>query len=347
MKFGSPDKKQTTKKNYFSIKKGTQVFRILPPLGDLSDKGIWNRYYAVHFGYRTKEGYMRPFCSPEVMNRKTKMVEVRDAAKDYIDKLLTAKNSLVESLQANPNDLKLKAQLEKTESLLSTYNLEKRYYVNVLDQNGNVGLLKLKTREKNALDAAREQIKQEENVDPIGVLGAFLTFTKHGDGRDSSVLVSANYVSTKTESGKTVKSLNTHDLAEDNATISKLDAMAFDLDKLFVRPTAEEVEAMVKGGPDAVTTVMEKYKSTRPQEQTKSAQSDSSDDEGGESEESISVTSAAQVSMPPVLEDDVLPEDQVVSKSAKTSSMPSSKVAMNTVNEMSDDDFLASIGVKL
>ena len=184
MKIGSPDKKHNAKKNYFSIKKGTQVFRILPPLGDLADRGIWNRYYAIHFGYRTTEGYLRPFVSPEVVNRKTKMVEVRDAAKDHINTLLKTKASLVESLTANPEDTKAKARLDKIEQLLSSFNLEKRYYVNAMDQNGNIGLLKLKTREKNALDAAREQIKAEEGIDPIAVAGAFLTFTKHGEGRD-------------------------------------------------------------------------------------------------------------------------------------------------------------------
>lgn len=347
MKFGSPDKKQSAKKNYFSIKKGTQVFRILPPLGDLADKGIWNRYYAVHFGYRTLEGYMRPFSSPEVVNRKTRMVEVRDAAKDYIDNLLTAKNTLVEKLEANPNDARIKAQLEKTEGLLSTFNLEKRYYVNAMDQNGNIGLLKLKTREKNALDAVREQIKQEEDVDPIGVVGAFLTFTKHGDGRDSSVLVSANYVSSKTDSGKVVKSLNSHDLASDKVTISRLKDSAFDLDKIFVRPTAEEVAMMVKNGAEAVSMVMEKYKTpySKPLD-TKSVAAELEEEtrssnlnENQEDDQSL-----------PSLEDDMMPEDQVVSKVA--ASVPTVKrqtvtAAVASVNDMSDDDFLASIGIKL
>lgn len=350
MKFGSPDKKQTAKKNYFSIKKGTQVFRILPPLGDLADRGIWNRYYAVHFGYKTTEGYMRPFCSPEVVNRKTKMVEVRDAAKDYIDSLLKAKTTLLSKLEQSPEDSVVKAQLAKTESLLSTFNLEKRYYVNAMDQNGNIGLLKLKTREKNALDAAREQIKQEEDVDPIGVVGAYLTFTKHGDGRDSSVLVSANYVSTKTETGKVVKSLNTHDLASDSSTISRLDTASFDLDKLFVRPTSEEVAFMVKGGAEAVTQVMEKYKSTRPQE-TKSATPPTS--ASTETEYADSDDTAEVMSLPPELENDLLPEDLVTTKTAsvvpaaKAVNQTPSNTSASSVNEMSDEDFLASIGVKL
>lgn len=355
MKFGSPDKKQAAKKNYFSIKKGTQVFRILPPLGDLADKGIWNRYYAIHFGYRTTKGYMRPFCSPEVVNRKTRMVEVRDAAKEYIDNLLTAKNTLVQKLEENPGDLKVQAQLKKTEELLSTFNLEKRYYVNAMDQNGNIGLLKLKTREKNALDAAREQMKQEEDVDPIAVVGAFLTFTKHGDGRDSSVLVSANYVSSKTDTGKTVKSLNTHDLATDKVTISRLKDSAFNLDALFVRPTSEEVTMMVKNGPESVTMVMEKYKSTKLSDSLKVNSLNDDSELEVENKQEESPVSAPPVSAPPELEDDVMPEDQVVSKVAvkveksapvKVSS-PSNVKTTSTISDTSDDDFLAFIGVKL
>ena len=349
MKFGSPDKKQSAKKNYFSIKKGTQVFRILPPLGDLADKGIWNRYHAVHFGYRTLEGYMRPFSSPEVVNRKTRMVEVRDAAKDYIDNLLTAKNTLAEKLQASPDDARLKAQLEKTESLLMTFNLEKRYYVNAMDQNGNIGLLKLKTREKNALDAVREQIKQEEDLDPIGVVGAFLTFTKHGDGRDSSVLVSANYISSKTDAGKSVKSLNSHDLASDTATISRLKDMAFDLDKIFVKPTAEEVAMMVKGGPEAVSMVMEKHKNSRPVETPKVVAALEVDEENLQLNEEIEETQELQA--PPAIQEELMPEDQIVSRVAAAPVAPAKKAApaaaAPSVNDMTDDDFLASIGIKL
>ena len=67
-----------------------------------------------------------------------------------------------------------------------------------------------------------------------------------------------------------------------------------------------------------------------------------------------SAKSAPSKTMEPVLEDEMLPEDQVVSKSAsaKASTTTLEKSANSTaaersVSEMSDDDFLASIGVKL
>src|SRR5271165_6262676 len=75
------------KRNYWKLKDGNAIFRILPPMGDLMEDGRWSVYYKIHYGYKNSAGKMRTFESPEVMNRKTKMIEVRDAALDRINSL--------------------------------------------------------------------------------------------------------------------------------------------------------------------------------------------------------------------------------------------------------------------
>src|ERR1035438_7321436 len=78
------------KKTYFKLKDGDSVFRIIPPIGDMADDGIWSKYYNIHYGYRNTKGNMRVFQSSLVKDRKTKMVEVPDKALERIQMLKAA-----------------------------------------------------------------------------------------------------------------------------------------------------------------------------------------------------------------------------------------------------------------
>lgn len=258
MKIGQPGVKTNfVQKKYFAIKKGTQVFRILPPMGDLAERGIWNVYYATHFGYRTSDNKMKVFQSPEVYNRKTKMVDVADEAKERIKRLVAQKTILTKRMEEAPSPA-IEAQLSKISAELENYNLEKRFYVNAMDSNGQIGLLKLKTREKAALEAARKKIEAEEGFDPVGVEGVFLTFDKTGDGAQDSVVSVTMNMRSEVIGGRTVKVPNTHTVTEE--LYPRLEKEAFDLGKLFIKPTPEEVAAMVRDGAPAVDVVAAKYK---------------------------------------------------------------------------------------
>src|SRR5271166_2114724 len=91
-----------TQKKYFKLKDGPSTFRILPPLEEFykNAQGLiykdvegnelrpqfkgkdkeWSKYYKVHYGYKNTSGKLRVFQSTLVVNRKTKMIEVPDAA---------------------------------------------------------------------------------------------------------------------------------------------------------------------------------------------------------------------------------------------------------------------------
>lgn len=340
MKIGKPDvnNKKYAKKKYFSILKGTQVYRILPPMGELAERGIWNTYAAVHFGYRGTNGYLRVFQSPKVVNRKTKMVEVPDEAEEHINRLRATKAQL-EERQKTSNSPAIEAQIAKIDGELQKFNLEKRFYVNAMNLNGEIGLLKLKMREKNAIDAARKQIEEAEGIDPIGVEGAFLTIVKSGDGAQNSVVSVTLNMKSETVGGKTFKVPNTHTVTED--LYPRLEKEAFELNKLFVKPTAEEVAEMVKGGPAAVDVVFEKYRtsyqkdtSTTVSSPAKTASSTVSD----ESEPDFSLSDD-----PPMMDDEEIDAAPAQTKQAAAPSAP----AASTATEMSDEDFLKSLNIDL
>ena len=259
MKISNPGEGQRfKKKNYFSIKKGVQVFRIFPAMGDAAEKGTWYKYHEVHFGFKGTDGKMLVFQSPEVRNHKTKMTEVSDAAKDRNSKIYAKMAELKLKLKENPEDKASAAAYAKLEEVSKRYNSEKRYYYNAMDANGNIGLLKLKTKERAALEAARKLLEAEEGVDPVKVEGAFLVFNKSGDGAmESTVQVSPHYLKTEVN-GKKVNTLNTHTLSED--LYPKLESDSFDLLNLFIKPTAEEVKEMVEKGAEAVSRVAAIYR---------------------------------------------------------------------------------------
>jgi hypothetical protein len=258
MKMSNPGEKTYKKKNYFTIKKGTQVFRILPAIGDAADRGIWYKYHEVHFGFRGTTGGMKVFQTPEVRNSKTRMIEVSDAAKERNAKIRAKLKELKEKISVSPDDVTLQEQFSKVQELADKFNSEKRYYYNAIDLDGNVGLLKLKIKERAALEAARSILEKEEGVDPVKINGAFLVFTKSGNGQqESTVQVSGHYLTEKLN-GKTARVLNTHTVEE--SIFPKLESDAFDLLNLFVRPTAEEVKMMVEGGPEMIDEVFSRYK---------------------------------------------------------------------------------------
>lgn len=336
MKVGKPDvnNKKFAKKKYFSILKGTQVYRILPPLGELADRGVWSSYAAVHYGYRDSRGFMKVFQSPKVVNRKTKMVEVADEAEERIKRMEAAKAQLAERNAKSPSEA-LEAQISKIEAELKTFNLEKRFYVNAMNLQGEIGLLKLKMREKNAIDAARKQIEESEGFDPVGVEGAFLTIVKSGDGAQNSVVSVTLNMKTETVNGKTFKVPNSHVVTED--LYPRLEKEAFQLNKLFVRPTAEEVAEIVKTGPAAVDAVFAKYRTPY--------QKDTSEQQSTEPKTQQVASSSTDVEPDFSLNDDPpMMEDEEID--APTTQKAASQAPTSTT-DMSDEDFLKSLNLDL
>lgn len=266
MKISDPGQTQgRKKKNYFSVKKGVQIYRILPAMGEAAERGTWFKYHEVHFGFRTPEGYMKVFESPEVRNFNTKMIEVSDAAKER-NALVAAKiKEIKNELLTKPNDVRLKASLEKLQLVADKFNSEKRYYYNAMDLNGNIGLLKLRSRERAALEAARKHLEKEEGVDPVKINGAYLIFNKSGDGQQDSTVQVSGYYEAQDVGGKKMRTLKLHTI--DESLFPKLETDAFNLLDLYIKPTAEEVKMMVEGGEEAVKRVFDGYDQRRKRNQ--------------------------------------------------------------------------------
>lgn len=276
-------------REYFKLKDGTNgPYRILPPMGDLAEEGRWSVFHAIHYGYKNSEGKMRVFVSPLIENRKTKMVESPDAALEFINKL---KVKLDEAKKANNKELVNKIQ-ELVGGKKSRYNLDKNHYLNVIDLQGNIGILKIRHRCKLALDAEIKKLRGS-NIEPLGeTTGRFFSFHRSGTGMDTVYSVSVYKQKLNVEGVGEVEKDVIHSITDDIARRSCVQNKdgsfsykeAGRLDSLFAKPTSEEVARIVNEGPKAVDEILDSKTETA-----------DADDGGLEDDETPAVNTAQAV----------------------------------------------------
>jgi hypothetical protein len=257
-------------KNYFNLEKGDNVFRILPPLGNLAQAGHWSKYWSIHWGYKDTKGKNRPFQSPEIKNHNTKMIEVVDAAKVRVDAMSARRDQLSRELKAavdsrNVAETKrLNDELNQLKELLKQYRLEKRYFLNAMTLDGKIGLLKIPHKAKVALD---EEIKKlrSKGVNPLGINdGRFFVFSNVGMGTDTTYSVRVYEETIDVAGIGQVKKEMAHSLSND--VLTRLSTEAFELDKVYVKPSAAQVQAMVDNpSPENIEAIMDslRVKNTR------------------------------------------------------------------------------------
>jgi hypothetical protein len=266
MQIGEPRYENERKsKTYFNLQKGDNVFRILPPLGNMAQTGHWTKYWSIHWGYKDTKGKNRPFQSPEIKNHNTKMIEVADPAKLKIDLETARRDRLAKDLKTAIDSRnvelakKLTEELNEVKELLKQYRLEKRYFLNAMTLDGKIGLLKIPHKAKVALD---EEIKKlrARGVNPLGVNdGRFFVFSNVGVGTDTTYSVRVYEETIDVAGIGQVKKEMSHSLSND--VLSRLQAEAFELDRLYIKPSAAQVQSMVDNpSPENVELIMESLK---------------------------------------------------------------------------------------
>lgn len=228
------------KRKYWKLKDGDNVYRILPPIGDLAEEGKWSFFYNVHYGYKNSKGEMRVFQSPLVKNRKTKMIEVPDAALERIENM----KAQLEKAKAEGNQARVAQLMDLVGGQKAMYNLDNNHYVNAMDTQGNIGILKLRHRAKLALDTEIKRLR-EAGVDPLSVdQGRFFVINRSGSGLDTAFKADARKQKLFVENVGEVWKEEVHVLTPE--IIKRLGKEAAPLDKLYKRPTSEEVARIVK-----------------------------------------------------------------------------------------------------
>lgn len=321
-----------TKKTYFKIKDGDNTYRIIPPIGDLADKGIWSVFFNVHYGYKNSAGQLRPFQSSLVKSRKAPyMVEVPDAALERIQKLKAELEVAKKSGNA-----KLVAKLNEFVGQKGQFNLDNNHYVNAIDLQGNIGILKLRHRCKTALDAVIKKLR-ENGVDPLDPSnGRYFTITRSGTGLDTTFQVNVYSQKINVPGVGDVSKEVSHVI--DDSMISRLSSEAADLSKLFKKPTAQEIERIVAEGASAVDEILDNKSGTAVSASEGAAEEY---DESGDYDELPAAPAAVAVAP---LTINAGPVQVSTPTPAPVVAAPVTTTATQ-VNEMSDADFLKSLGL--
>lgn len=284
VKLGTPKYEQGNK-NYFSFGKDKNSFtlRILPPMGELADKGKWSVYHKVEFGYVGTDNKMKPFLSPRVVNFEG-MVEVESEAHK--------RRELLKQQQAAAKEAGNAQLLEQCTNLLKKYNQDAKHYMNVVDLNGNVGLFKIGHRGYQALKAEIDRLRSE-GVDPIGIdNGRYFVFSRSGRGKDTVYTVVEFKQKQEMESpqGKIVVDVP-YPHAINEAIMSKLATDAFELNKVYPSVTPEQEARIVHEGPLAVDEILGKNKKN----QANPASNSDANAAGGETPTNDALSNAAGV----------------------------------------------------
>jgi hypothetical protein len=238
-KIGKP-KRGGVKKNYWKLKDGSAVYGILPPFGDLADDGIWSVYYKVQYGYKNPEGKSRAFNGCEVKNRKPPyMTEIPDAATDRISML----KGKLEAAKVAKDDKTKTALLKLVGGPKSQYNTDSNHYLNAIDLQGNIGILKLRHKAFQALKAEIEKL-EKKGVIPHGVENRrFFTFTRTGNAMDTTFKVDVYKEVVATKEFGDVERDVVHTLTDE--ILERLSDEAGKLDTLYKSPTSEQVAQIV------------------------------------------------------------------------------------------------------
>lgn len=346
------------KRKYWKLKDGESVFRILPPLGEKAcETGRWSQFYNVHYGYKNTKGQMRVFQSPLVKNRKTRMVEVADTALERIEKLKTQEAA---AKAAGNTEV-----AKKLGELLQQYNLDNNHYVNAIDQQGNIGILKLRHRAKLALDATIAKLRaQTPKIEPLDAdSGRFFVFSRSGTGLETTFQVSVLQAKRDIEGVGTVYQDVVHTLSEE--ILGRLEKEAAELDKLYKRPTSEEVARIVATS-DLLTgksSAVDELFDTKPDAATNSdgAEEEYNGTDQAPTANGNGVAKAAQT--PPLttvlnstgaslgaslVAATTAPTAGITAKVQQQTLTPAPTVPKTTaqlVNDQSDEDFLKSLGL--
>lgn len=351
MKIGK-SKYGSTQKKYWKLKDGNASFRILPPLGELADEGRWSVFYSIHYGYKNAAGKARPFQSSQIKNRKG-MIEAPDAALDRINML---KGKLEAAKKAG--DTKTRdALLVLVGGTKSVYNLDSNHYVNAIDEQGNIGVLKLRHRAKIALDAEIKKLR-DQGIDPLSIdNGRFFNFFRTGNALDTSFQVTVKKQKMNVTVDGQVMEVE-RDLVHklNDEIIGRLSEEAAELGKLFKKLTPEEVEAIVKASnlkDGVVPGIDEMLGYGKP---NASGQVEEGFDDSEEvAEEAPAAAPAAKAAAPVVsakVETKVetpapapVLSTKVETKAPVATPVSSPQTTAEQVSDMSEDDFLASLGL--
>lgn len=222
------------KGKWFYIKDNTDnIYRVLPPIKSLASTGKIAKWYAVHRNLRDKDGRQRAFLCLEDKNKDglvTKHCPLCDRVKELENQLKIAKDQ-----GANPEQLKN----FRTQHIFPL-QVEKKYYINVVNQEGAIGIISLGSKMYKALEQLCKQW-EAKGYDISGMQGVYVNFKKMTRYKGDKEAVHTVEVYMQPAADGSFRFV-THDLTAEFC--EKIGQEAADLVDLFKSLTADQIATL-------------------------------------------------------------------------------------------------------
>lgn len=236
------------RKNNFRLQDGSNVYRILPPLGELATEGVWAVYDSLHWGYKGSKG-MRPFKCIQKKDFKTKMIKVQCPECDKIAERQATYDDQMKALEAQGKSKEeAREYLKPLGDWLYSHNLDKKWYVNALAPDGKIGRLAIPHKMYVQLQEVIADLVSKQGVDPIGVDGGvWFDLIRTGKGNQTAHRV-AVVEQVEVVNGRSMRVYKPAPLTQD--VISRLSSEAYDLKNAVRVLSYDEIKSIVTSGGD-------------------------------------------------------------------------------------------------
>jgi uncharacterized protein YkvS len=228
------------------VQDGSNVFRILPPFGDVE---VHNNYpyrkWSTVWLTDPGTGKRRPFASPMTDGaQKCPVKEYNEDLTKYIDKKKTA----LEAKGLSPD--KVKTALEDLREVQWQIKVQHVYAYNAADKSGEVGLLELKSTAHQGVKKCMNQYIKEYGQDPTSLnsadddSGVWLDITKEGDGKNTEYDAKLHQLVHKDKTTGKVTKEDDRSALSDNIVDNYAD-VAYDLNAVYTRKNYDELRELL------------------------------------------------------------------------------------------------------
>lgn len=228
------------------IKEGSNVFRILPPFGDVE---VHNNYpyrkWSTVWLTDPRTGKRRPFASPMTDGSKECPVkEYSDALTKFIDK----KKATLEA--KGMSEEKIKENLKELREVQWQIKVQHTYAYNASDKSGEVGLLELKSTAHQGIKKMMNQYIKDYGQDPTSLnsdlksdAGVWFNITKEGEGKMTEYDVTFAIIKKKNADGEIDKKDDRTPLSDN--IIENYAELGYDLNAVYARKTYDELRDLL------------------------------------------------------------------------------------------------------
>lgn len=325
------------------IKEGSNVFRILPPFGDVETHNNYPyRKWSTVWLTDPATGKRRPFASPMTDGGKECPVkEYSDALTKFIDK----KKATLESKGASED--KVKEKLKALREIQWQIKVQHTYAYNAADKSGEVGLLELKSTAHQGIKKMMNQYIKDYGQDPTSLAsdlkadsGVWFNVTKEGEGKMTEYDVAFAILKKKNADGELEKKDDRSPLSDN--IVENYSDLGYDLNAVYTRKTYDQLKEILLYNLSLIAA--ETPEAILPGFEVEAVSAASDEDEGDEEQEEVqtkpAVTAKPKVTLKLDDEDDVSDDEDTPPAKAAPKAAPIAKAAP-AKGKMSDADIMA------